>query len=305
MALLILAVIIILAGTAVRFVGPAWGPRGVGMARLASTILLMVGLTVAVMKTFTVVSVGEVGVQHFLGRVSRQALEQGVHFINPMADVEKMSVREQAFPADGGIEHIEAQTSEQLNVALDISVLYRIDAANAPDLYQRIGSEEQIENRIVLNSIRNGVRDAVATKSINDIFSPNRREIAEEMRQAIQAKAGDRIEVIEVFVREVQAPERVRQAIEEKLQREQNVAAERFQTSIIQERARQKLEEAKGIAEAQRVISEGLTPQYLTFYYIEQLAKLPAGSVVYVPTEGGMPLMRQVGGGSGGTGGNR
>src|SRR5687768_10510462 len=137
MALLILAVIIILAGTAIRFVGPAWGERGVGMARLASTIMLMVGLPIAVLNTFTVISVGEVGIQHFLGRVNAQPLEQGVHDINPLADVEKMSVREQSFPADGGIEHIEAQTSEQLNVALDVSVLYKIDPAHAPDLDQR------------------------------------------------------------------------------------------------------------------------------------------------------------------------
>jgi regulator of protease activity HflC (stomatin/prohibitin superfamily) len=195
------------------------------------------------------------------------------------------------------VERIDAQTSEQLNVAMEVSLLYRIDPATAPDLYQRIGPEEQIKSRIVMNSVRNGVRDAVATKSINEIFSPNRRELADEMKAAIQAKAGDRIEVLDVFVRDVQAPPLVRQAIEEKLQREQNVAAERFQTEIIQEKARQQTEQAKGIAEAQRIISQGLTPQYLTFYYIEQLAKLPAGSVVYVPTEGGVPLMRPVGGG--------
>ena len=98
-------------------------------------------------------------------------------------------------------------------------------------------------------------------------------------------------------MRDVQAPPLVRGAIEEKLQREQQVAAERFQTEIIQERAQQKVEEAKGIAEAQKIISEGLTREYLTFYYIEQLGKLPSGSVVYVPTEGGVPLMRNVGGG--------
>jgi regulator of protease activity HflC (stomatin/prohibitin superfamily) len=229
--------------------------------------------------------------------VDAGALAQGVHVVNPLAAIEKMSIREQSFPTDGSVERIEAQTSEQLNVNLEVSLLYRIDGANAPDLFQRIGSETQIKNRIVLNSVRNGVRDAVATKSINEIFSPNRREVAAAMKEAIQDKAGDRIEVLDVFVRDVQAPERVRQAIEEKLQREQNVAAERFQTEIIQERARQKIEEAKGIAEAQQIISEGLTPAYLTFYYIEQLGKLPAGSVVYVPTEGGIPLMRNVGGG--------
>ncbi len=198
---------------------------------------------------------------------------------------------------DGGVEQIEAQTSEQLNVALEIAILYRIDGANAPDLYQRIGTEREIKSRIVLNAVRNGVRDAVATKSINEIFSPNRREIAADMQREIQAKAGDRIEVLDVFVRDVQAPVRVREAIEEKLQREQNVAAEAFQTEIIQERALQAIEEAKGIAEAQKIISEGLTPAYLTFHYIEQLQQMPEGTVVYVPTEGGVPLIRSLEGG--------
>jgi regulator of protease activity HflC (stomatin/prohibitin superfamily) len=295
---IILAIFAIILGAAIRGLGPSLGRAAfAGSTRLVGHGFMGAGVLLAIANTLTVISVGEVGIQHFLGSISPNALEQGVHFINPLASVEKMSTREQSFPPDGSVERIDAQTSEQLNVAMEVSLLYRIDPTHAPDLYQRIGSEDQIKSRIVMNSVRNGVRDAVATKSINEIFSPNRRELAAEMKAAIQAKAGDRIEVLDVFVRDVQAPPLVRQAIEEKLQREQNVAAERFQTEIIQEKARQQTEQAKGIAEAQRIISQGLTPQYLTFYYIEQLAKLPAGSVVYVPTEGGMPLMRPVGGG--------
>jgi regulator of protease activity HflC (stomatin/prohibitin superfamily) len=298
MGSIIIAIFAILLGAAIRGLGPSLGRQiPAGSTRLVGHGFMAAGVLLALANTVTVISVGEVGIQHFLGNISSNALQQGVHFINPLASVEKMSTREQSFPSDGSVERIDAQTSEQLNVAMEVSLLYRIDPATAPDLYQRIGSEDQIKSRIVMNSIRNGVRDAVATKSINEIFSPNRRELADEMKQAIQAKAGDRIEVLDVFVRDVQAPPLVRQAIEEKLQREQNVAAERFQTEIIQEKARQQTEQAKGIAEAQRIISQGLTPQYLTFYYIEQLAKLPAGSVVYVPTEGGVPLMRPVGGG--------
>ena len=218
--------------------------------------------------------------------------------VNPRASIEKMSVREQSYPSEGGIERIEAQTSEQLNVSLEVAILFQLDAAAAPELYQRLGSERSIKNSIVLNAMRNGVRDAVATKSINEIFSPNRRELATDMLNEIQAKAGNRIEVVEVFVRDVQAPPRVREAIEAKLEREQEVEQERFQTEIIQERALQAMEEAKGIAEAQKIISEGLTPAYLTYHYIEQLGQMPAGSVVYVPTEGGVPLMRSVGGGN-------
>jgi prohibitin 1 len=296
MGLIILAIFAILAGALIRGVGPSFG-KTAGSARLVGYGFMLAGVLLVIANTFTVIPVGDVGVKHFLGRIDPVPLEQGVHVINPLATVEKMSIREQNFPADGSVEKIDAQTSEQLNVALEVAILYRIDPANAPELYQRLGSESQITSRIVLNAVRNGVRDAAATKSINDIFSPNRKELANDMLQAIQAKAGDRIEVLEVFVRDVQAPQKVRDAIEEKLQREQNVAAERFQTEIIQEKARQQIEQAKGIAEAQRIISQGLTREYLTFYYIEQLSKLPSGSVVYVPTEGGVPLMRPVGGG--------
>jgi regulator of protease activity HflC (stomatin/prohibitin superfamily) len=289
-----LAVFVIILGAVIRAVGSK--SKSPGSAKLLGYGFMGSGFVLAMMNAFVLVGVGEVGVKHFLGRIDMTPLEQGVHFVNPLASVERMSVREQAFPEDGGVERIEAQTSEQLNVALEVSLLFRINASNVPDLYQRIGTERQIKSRIVLNAVRNGVRDAVATQSINQIFSPNRREVAAAMMSAIQSKAGDRIEVLEVFVRDVQAPPRVRESIEEKLQREQQVAAERFQTEIIQERAQQQVEEAKGIAEAQKIISEGLSPEYLTFFYIEQLGKLPAGSVIYVPTESGVPLMRNIGG---------
>ena len=295
MASMMLAILIIVAGAAVFVVGPSVGNRG--KSRLLGVGLMLGGIAAAGLNAVIVIGVGEVGVKHFLGQVDPTPLDQGVHVINPLATVEKMSIREQSFPESGGVEQIEAQTSEQMNVAMEVSLLFRIDPARAPDLFDRIGSELQIKRSIVLNAIRNGVRDAVATKSINQIFSPDRREVATAMKVAIQEKAGDRIEVVEVFLRDVQAPTAVRQAIDEKLQREQNVAAEKFQTEIIQERAQQQIEEAKGIAEAQRIISTGLTPEYLMFFYIEQLAELPGGSVVYVPTEGGIPLMRNLGGG--------
>ncbi|MDH3269798.1 MAG: prohibitin family protein [Gemmatimonadota bacterium] len=299
MGQIIVAIFIILIGATVRTVGAASGKASAeGPAKVASYGFMLAGIALIVGNAFAVISVGQVGVKHFLGKVDMVPLGEGVHLVNPLASIEKMSVREQSYPSGGGVEIIEAQTSEQLNVTLEVAILFRLDGTVAPDLYQRLGSEESIKSSIVLNAMRNGVRDAVATKSINEIFSPNRREIASDMFEAIQSKAGDRIEVVEVFVRDVQAPPRVREAIEAKLEREQEVEQERFQTEIIQERAQQAIEEAKGIAEAQKIISEGLTPAYLTFHYIEQLGTLPAGSVVYVPTEGGIPLMRQLGGGN-------
>jgi len=289
-----IAIVLIALGAIVRSL-----PKGTAKipTKLAGYVIMFMGIALVLLNAVVLIGVGEVGVQHWLGTVNPRPLNQGLHLINPLASVERMSVREQSFPPQGGIEQIEAQTSEQLNVTLEVSLLFEINGGNAPDLYGRIGSEDQIKRQIVLNAVRNGVRDAVATKSINEIFSPDRRELAISMKQEIQAKAGDRIEVVDVFVRDIQAPARVREAIEQKLEREQQVAAEEFQTQIIQEQARQQAEEAKGIAEAQRIISEGLTQEYLTFFYIQQLAQMPEGSLVYVPTEGGIPLIRNLGGG--------
>ena len=294
MSLVAIAAVLIVIGAIVRSL-----PAGKSKIpnKLAGYVVMAVGVAVILLNTFVIIRVGEVGVEHFLGRVSERQLEPGVRVINPLASVERMSIREQSFPAQGSVEQIEAQTSEQLNVALEVSIIFQINGSNAPSLYQRIGSENEIKRQIVLNAVRNGVRDAVATKSINDIFSPNRRDVANSMLTEIQAKAGDRIEVRDVFVRDIQAPSRVREAIEQKLEREQQVAAEEFQTQIIQEQARQQAEEAKGIAEAQRIISEGLSQEYLTFFYIQQLSEMPEGSLVYVPTEGGIPLIRNLGGG--------
>ena len=294
MSFVAIAVVLIVIGAVVRSL-PAGDSKVPN--KLVGYVVMFAGVGLVLLNTIVVIGVGEVGVKHFLGSVDPEPLRQGLHMINPLASVERMSVREQSFPAQGGIEQIEAQTSEQLNVALEVSLLFEINGANAPTLYDGIGSEEQIKRSIVLNAVRNGVRDAVATKSINEIFSPDRRDLAISMKEEIQAKAGDRIDVVDVFVRDIQAPARVREAIEQKLEREQQVAAEEFQTQIIQEQARQQAEEAKGMAQAQQIITEGLTQEYLTFYYIQQLSQLPAGSLVYVPTEGGIPLIRNLGGG--------
>ena len=293
---IMLAILLIVAGAGAWVIGPSVaGAENRGKAKLLGVGLMLGGVGLAGINTVVIIDVGEVGVKHFLGQVDEVPMGEGIHVINPLASVEIMSIREQSFPAGGGVERIEAQTSEQMNIQLEVSMLYRIDPARAPDLFARIGSEDVIEQSIIMNAVRNGVRDAVAAKSINDIFSPDRAQVATDMRDAIQAKAGDRIVVVQVFLRDVQAPATVREAIDIVVQREQQVAAEKFQTEIIEEQALQEIAAARGLAEAQVIITAGLTPAYLMFHYIEKLSELPAGSVVYVPTEGGIPLMRNIG----------
>ena len=99
MGQIILAIFVILIGAVIRAVGPATGkPNAAGASKLAGYGFMFAGLALAFGNAFTVISVGEVGVKHFLGSVDPVPLEQGVHVINPLASIEKMSTREQSFP---------------------------------------------------------------------------------------------------------------------------------------------------------------------------------------------------------------
>ena len=134
MGLAILAIMVIAVGAALRILAPGLGPKG-GTVRLLSYAVMFGGIGLAFLNAIVLIDVGEVGVKHFLGSVEDVALEQGVHIINPFASVEKMSIREQSYPAQGQVTTMEAQTSEQLTVQLEVSMLYKIEPSNAPGLY--------------------------------------------------------------------------------------------------------------------------------------------------------------------------
>ncbi len=133
---MMLAILVIVAGAAAWVIGPSVaGAAHKGHAKLAGAGLMLAGVAVAGLNTVIVIDAGEVGVQKFLGVVKAEPLRQGVRVINPLATVEIMSIREQSFPPGGGVESIEAQTSEQMNFALEVSMIFKIDAIQAPDLF--------------------------------------------------------------------------------------------------------------------------------------------------------------------------
>ena len=129
------------------------------------------------------------------------------------------------------------------------------------------------------------------------IESQDRAGIGTRIRELMDEKLGPRgITVTEFFVRELQPPETLRQAIEAKLAREQQVSAEAFQTQVVEEQANQKRAEAAGIRDAQEIIATSLTgvsgQRYLYWRYLESLSEIALGTnnLVIAPTEGGIPI---------------
>ncbi len=226
------------------------------------------------------------------GNVGDASFGQGLYFAAPAVfwkQYSKYDTREIQWPSGASSEQAEALTADQLTISVDASYRYRVLPDKAVELFLVVGDMRAVNN-YVYTSYRTALRDAIAELTGTQILSTERLGIATRVEELMDLELGPKgIQVVRFFVREIQPPPTVRQAIELKLQREQEVQAQKFQTEIVMEQAEQKRQEALGIRDAQQIIGESLTAEYLSYFYMQTLQYVGEneGNVIIAPTEGG------------------
>ncbi len=258
--------------------------------RIFGIIGLTLGVAIAVTALMVVIDPGEVCVRHAFGKVDPQPLMPGINMVAPWSEIERYSTREEQYPENGDQrETMDALSSEQMGMKVDAGLRWQIDPAQAPRIFTEIGAEPQIHSA-VLNAIRKGVRDGMVQFSINDISK--RTQIAHTMEALVdsalvtQPRAGGppfRIaQVTAFFLRNLEPPEAVVTAINNKIAQEQQVETERHRVEV-----------ARLQAEQQRLLNTTLTPEALTKQYFDVLRDMSKSNnlVIMVPTNGGMPLL--------------
>ncbi|MBI4142418.1 prohibitin family protein [Candidatus Uhrbacteria bacterium] len=246
-----------------------------------------------------VIGAGQTGVVHLFGKVRPTELRSGFHLVNPLARVERMSIRTEEFSMtktrEGGQgDTLTVLTKEGLNVALDLTVLYRLQEEKASDIFREVGPTYR--DRIILPIIRSAIRATIAEFEAKDVYSAKREEVAVKLRELISKDLEPRgITLEEVLLRDVSLPERLTQSIQEKLTAEQEAQRYEFTLQTAKKEAERKRIEAEGQRDAQRIITTSLTPEYLHFKYIESLKDRPG--TIYVPTNpaNGLPLFQNIG----------
>jgi len=219
--------------------------------------------------------------------------------VNPFGSVEKMSVRTQDYTMSGtanegqrsGDDSITALTKEGLSVGLDITVLYHLEAAQAPAVYRGIGPD--YGEVVIRPEIHSAIREIVADYEAKDIYSEKRTEAAAKLIERLKNTIGPRgIVIEEVLLRNVTLPEKISQSIEEKLQADQESQRYDFVLQKETKEAERKRIEAEGQKAAQQIISQGLTASYLNYLYLQGLKDRPG--TIYVPVNpgNGIPLFK-------------
>jgi regulator of protease activity HflC (stomatin/prohibitin superfamily) len=273
--------------------------RSLRSLRLSTVVVAAVTaiLIVIVAFGFNRVDEFEVAVKRnpLTGAVGSEAYRQGLYH-SILRSWTNYPLREIQYPREGQSERLTALTSDQLQIGVDAAFRYRLIPDGMVQMYLTIGEPSEV-HAFVYNTYRSAIRDAIAEMAAQDILSQERAGIADRIEELMTARLEPRgIVVTDFFVREVVPPETIRQAIEEKLAREQQVQKEQFQTQVVVEQANQKRAEAEGIRDAQEVIAASLSgvagQRYLYWRYLEMLGKIGEGqnNIVIAPTEGGIPL---------------
>ncbi|MCG7850976.1 MAG: prohibitin family protein, partial [Methanosarcinaceae archaeon] len=267
-------------------------PPMVGAILRSVAILAVIIVIFSVMFGSILVSVGagEVGVKfNQFGGVQSDELGEGLHIVPPWVSVTKYSVRSEVYtmsaqPSEGervGDDQITALTNEGLMLGLDVTVRYRLISVDASTVHQNLG--QGYAEKIIRPTIKSVIREVVSTHTAMEVYGEQRQLVASEMQNIMEISlVNDGIIVEEVLLRNVKLPDRVANAIEEKLQADQDAQRMIFIKQKEQLEAERKIIESNGIAnatiiqatgeaEALRIINQELSknPNLINYKYIQ------------------------------------
>ena len=261
--------------------------RGAG-ARFLQIALAVVILLLLLWST-TSIPTGHVGILTLFGRVTGETLQEGIHLINPLKSVQKLSVQTQSVKESANV-----PSNEGLILALDTSLLFHLDKSKAAWVYQTVG--ENYAEKIIEPTMRAAIRAATSAHTANALYTNARELVQQQIQDELTAQLAPRGVIVEnVLLRDVQLPAMLKTSIEAKQQAEQDALRMSFILQKEKQEAERKRIEAQGIADFQKIVAQGISPQLLEWKGIEATEKLATSSnakvVIVGNSKNGLPLV--------------
>jgi regulator of protease activity HflC (stomatin/prohibitin superfamily) len=234
------------------------------------TLILL--LIFIIFTPFSLVNAGERGVLMLFGKVQERVLGEGIHPIIPLINtVKKLSVRVQKQQIS-----TEASSKDLQDVFTDVALNWHIIPEEANAIFQQIGDENQVIERIINPAVEEVLKAVMAKYTAEEIIT-KREEVKAGVDESLTTRlASYHIRVDDISLVHVHFSERFGEAVETKQIAEQQAKRAGFVALKALKEAEAKVNLAKGEAEAQRLLRETLTPELLEKEAIEKWnGKLP------------------------------
>ena len=243
---------------------------------------------------FITIKAGERGVlyQRFQGGTNFEiSYSPGFHIKAPWNDIFVYNVRENIIN-----EKMDVLDKSGLSISVDVSVRFFPIYKRIPYLHEFFG--EQYIELLVKPEVRSTVRRVMGRFTAEEIYSTKRAEVEDAIikeTEEILKNEDNNIQMQALLIRSINLPDQIKNAIEAKLQQEQEALAYQFRLQREESEAERKRIEAEGIATYNQIINSSLTQQILKQRGIEatlELSKSPNSKVVVVGGgDEGLPLI--------------
>jgi regulator of protease activity HflC (stomatin/prohibitin superfamily) len=297
MFLIFLGVAALIAGFAVNTPALTFS-RFARPLKVTGIVLMLLGVLTAGVKQ---IDAGRVGVVSLFGSVGDGTLNPGLNFVNPLATVTEFDVQTQNYTMSAtndegnksGDDAIRVLTADGLEVVIDLTVLYRVVAADAPKVLREIGQE--YNEKIVRPLTRTRIRDNAVYYDAVALYSTRRDEFQNRIYKSIEADFKKRGLLLEqLLIRNIDLPASVKKTIESKINAEQDSQKMQFVLAKERQEAERKRVEAQGIADYQKILSTGLSDKQLQYEQIQAqkaLSLSPNAKIVIMGGRGNTPLI--------------
>jgi len=243
--------------------------------------------------TFLTIEAGERGVlfQRFGGGLDQENIyTPGFHVIAPWNIMYVYDVREKQLE-----EPMKVLSSDGLDISVDVTVRVNPKYNEIGYLHEQFG--QSYMESLVRPEVRSSVRGIIGRFTPEELYSTRRDEVQTLIQENLEETLGSNyIDLRATLIREIQLPEKVKTAIENKIEAEQEALKFEFVLAKERKEAERKVIEAEAKSEANRILNASLTDNILRDKGIEatlQLANSQNSKVVIVGGDGsgGLPLI--------------
>jgi prohibitin 1 len=228
-----------------------------------------------------VIPAGHVGVLDRFGVVSDTVLSPGFNFKDPLTSVHEMNTQTQQVEYKNVTGTL---TSEGLEINLDSSVLWHLDPTKAPEIFRTVRGD-YVDTKLT-PSFMGLLRAEIKKYTAEDIYTNKSTEIQSDVEDHLKQELGQNGIIIErVWLRGIYLPKELQDAITTKQQKQQQAQQMQFTIQQSEQEAKRLVIEAKGIAEANRIKGESVTPTLVSWEFVQGIKTNP--NVLYVPIGSG------------------